>query len=257
MTLNSGNFTQKTKPIHDCDHTCMKRNHMHIISDTYVRLSLSPWHILAAGCFFSVFCSPSLNFIMLLLLQLFVRFLLTRTWHIWLTDLITIASSNWIYVSRWSSLIHSKYMRVHWNSLWLFRFVMIVPIPCYIGLLCLLLLFRTLLRIAVVHKFNWYISKILLSHTYTQTSAVNLVSKLYITFNLICFSKLGICTCTMCNNGFTVNDVKLVESREGEIVCVWSLFKRTVMVALLLAKIENSCCYTSLKISFAVNYSVK
>lgn len=187
---------------------------------------------------------------MLLLLQLFVRFLLTRTWHIWLTDLITIASSNWIYVSRWSSLIHSKYMRVHWNSLWLFRFVMIVPIPCYIGLLYLLLLFSTLLRIAVVHKYKLiYFQNISIRHTHTQISSVNLVSKLYITFNLICFSKLGVCTCTMCNNGFTVNDVKLVESwerdreSEREIVCVWSLFKRTVMVALPLAKIENSCCY--------------
>lgn len=169
MTLNSANFTQKTKPIHDCDHTCMKRNHMHIISDTYVHCLCLSATFLQLGYFFSVFCSPSLNFIMLLLLQLFVRFLLTRTWHIWLTDLITIASSNWIYVSRWSSLIHSKYMRVHWNSLWLFRFVMIVPIPCYIGLLCLLLLFSTLLRIAVVHKLNWYISRIFLSETHTHT----------------------------------------------------------------------------------------
>lgn len=132
--------------------------------------SLSLYHIHAAGLLVLFFLSFALRRSISLCFCCcscsFVRFLVTRTWHIWLTDLITIASSNWIYVSRWSSLIHSKYMRVHWNSLWLFRFVMIVSIPCYIGLLCLLLLFSMLLRIAVAHKFNWYISRIFLSDTH-------------------------------------------------------------------------------------------
>lgn len=96
------------------------------------------------------------------------------------------------------------------DSLWLFQFL--VTLGCCICC-CFLVRYFVLLLFTSI---NWYISRIFLSGTHTQISSVNLVSKLYITFNLICFSKLGVCTCTMCNNGFTVNDVKLVESWERD-----------------------------------------